>query len=284
MLSIADFLQNVCDVVLLEENPVNITEILVQVREDEAAAELIAKSRALCDNYNGHLCATLGTVSRDLEVERQGKCRADLAGCANVWCDTDSLGLKWRKTAFSRSFQPTSGQVLENVELVKALALNERMYAGNGNFNQEKWASFGIKDLRKDDYVLVGDNYFKPIGGLVLPILEEAVVMNLNCTYDQQSTIDALIPSETELWDQSDWYKVMRCVTGMLLPFTQSFEQQQWRRNGDLYREMFNFTATRGTLIVNITFSSEKQVEPVHKIFSFFESWCPLVPHTDTLR
>ena len=195
MLSSTDFLENVCGVALREESPgptPNRTAIEAKENADTAA-------KNLCDDYDTHFCARLGTFSQEVEAER--KCGDDLAGCSDVWCAAV-------------------------------------------------------------DYV-------------ALPRLEQAVVMNLNCTYDRQTTLDAVIPGWTGFdWDESDWKTVLSCVNG---PQASMVVQDSWLdhpptrmskypANDDLYREFFDFTANSGTLIVNLTFSSETQVEPIHRI------------------
>ena len=64
-----------------------------------------------------------------------------------------TVGLMWKDTGV---LLPASGTELENDELSKALA--EKV-----QFTQEELKSFGIESIKKDNYVKVGDNYFKPL-------------------------------------------------------------------------------------------------------------------------
>ena len=61
-------------------------------------------------------------------------------------------GFKWRCIG---AVEPTKGQSLSNPELANALATK-------AEFSEGEWATFGISDLRIDDYIKAGSSYFKP--------------------------------------------------------------------------------------------------------------------------
>jgi hypothetical protein len=63
-----------------------------------------------------------------------------------------ACGLNWEKTGEKK---PTAGRELEVPKLVGALKSKTQ-------FTKEEWNDFGISDLRYDDYIEVGNAYFKP--------------------------------------------------------------------------------------------------------------------------
>jgi hypothetical protein len=62
-------------------------------------------------------------------------------------------GTRWRSMGMK---QPARGRKLSNPEL--AAALKNKI-----EFTEEEWLSFGIKDLRADDYIITGDLHFSPM-------------------------------------------------------------------------------------------------------------------------
>ena len=74
----------------------------------------------------------------------------------NGWkldCDKDSAsGLHWKEAGRT---VPTHGRDLANAELAEALR-------HRSSFEQREWDAFGIEDLRMDDYIKVGETYFRP--------------------------------------------------------------------------------------------------------------------------
>ena len=62
------------------------------------------------------------------------------------------LGLKWENCGPTK---PVPGQELDHPQLREALK-------DKTEFTQQEWIGFGITNLRKDHFVKMGDNYFKP--------------------------------------------------------------------------------------------------------------------------
>lgn len=62
----------------------------------------------------------------------------------------DGPGLEWRESS-----GPGEGRELTSPELAKALT-------SKTTFTQKEWDTFGICDLRDDDFVKIGDRYLKP--------------------------------------------------------------------------------------------------------------------------
>ena len=62
-------------------------------------------------------------------------------------------GTRWRSIGMK---QPARGRKLSNPEL--AAALKNKI-----EFTEEEWLSFGIEDLRADDYIITGDLHFSPV-------------------------------------------------------------------------------------------------------------------------
>ena len=62
-------------------------------------------------------------------------------------------GTRWRSIGMK---QPARGRKLSNPEL--AAALKNKI-----EFTEEEWLSFGIEDLRADDYIITGDMHFSPV-------------------------------------------------------------------------------------------------------------------------
>ena len=62
------------------------------------------------------------------------------------------LGLKWHRVG---SEKPQQGREITNAKLRKALKTKSE-------FAREEWIGFGIHDLRDDDFIRVGKNYFRP--------------------------------------------------------------------------------------------------------------------------
>ena len=65
------------------------------------------------------------------------------------------LGLKWKNVG---NTQPMEGKDLKNLSLEEALK-------GKTQFTRQEWEGFGIKGLRRIDFVKSGASYFKPDGG-----------------------------------------------------------------------------------------------------------------------
>jgi len=65
------------------------------------------------------------------------------------------LGLKWKNVG---NTQPMEGKDLKNLSLEEALK-------GKTQFTRQEWEGFGIKGLRRIDFVKSGASYFKPEGG-----------------------------------------------------------------------------------------------------------------------
>ena len=66
--------------------------------------------------------------------------------------DAGTLGLKWENGGPTK---PVPGQELDHPQLREALK-------DKTEFTQQEWIGFGITNLRKDHFVKMGDNYFKP--------------------------------------------------------------------------------------------------------------------------
>ena len=80
----------------------------------------------------------------------------------------DGLGLRWRNVGGQK---PSAGRELSNDGLVAALKRNKDSARPEGEregamlrFTAAEWAPFRITDLRGDDFVLVGDTFFTPVG------------------------------------------------------------------------------------------------------------------------
>ena len=65
---------------------------------------------------------------------------------------SEQLGLKWHRVG---SEKPQQGREITNAKLRKALKTKSE-------FAREEWIGFGIHDLRDDDFIRVGKNYFRP--------------------------------------------------------------------------------------------------------------------------
>lgn len=75
-----------------------------------------------------------------------------------------ACGLKWRKVGAN---QTTQGMGLNNNELREALKRKTE-------FTQQEWEAFKIADLCRNDYIKVGDSYFRPCGAVPSGIQLEA--------------------------------------------------------------------------------------------------------------
>lgn len=65
---------------------------------------------------------------------------------------TNASGLKWQKIGAGR---PGEGRELSDSKLSKALMCKTE-------FTYQEWKALDIEDLRKDDFIISGDFYFKP--------------------------------------------------------------------------------------------------------------------------
>ena len=110
----------------------------------------------------GTLLAKRGIQTRQQELKiEQHKIESQSAQSENYIDFSDDkcfkpLGLIWQKTGDA---PPSTGRNLENPKLEKEL---ER----KTEFTKQEWESFGITDLRVDDYVKSGDDYCQLIGNV----------------------------------------------------------------------------------------------------------------------
>lgn len=65
---------------------------------------------------------------------------------------TNASGLKWQRIDAGR---PEEGRELSDSKLSKALMCKTE-------FTDQEWKALDIQDLRKDDFIISGDSYFKP--------------------------------------------------------------------------------------------------------------------------
>ena len=89
---------------------------------------------------------------------------------------TTASGLKWRKTGTTA---PDHGRELKNPELAKELATKQE-------FTKQEWVAFNVTELRHDDYIKSGNDYFEPIatmGHLPLLIKVNLLVAQLSNMY-----------------------------------------------------------------------------------------------------
>ena len=90
-------------------------------------------------------------MAAKLETTSRTYCRVSIAS-------KYVLGLKWRKIGRTR---PAHGQQLTDDGLASALLRKQE-------FSRQEWDAFGIQQLRRDHYVLVGD-LSRPSGGYYEP-------------------------------------------------------------------------------------------------------------------
>ena len=95
---------------------------------------------------------------RDGARDNRGGTRGRMAGAGEEVPFTAS-GLRWEKSGIRpcRPLSPTKEfrEPLKNDKLVEALREKQE-------FTVDEWVGFGIRDLRNDDYVEVGNDYFVP--------------------------------------------------------------------------------------------------------------------------
>ena len=65
---------------------------------------------------------------------------------------TNASGLEWQRIDAGR---PEGGRELSDSKLSKALMCKTE-------FTNQEWKALDIQDLRKDDFIISGDSYFKP--------------------------------------------------------------------------------------------------------------------------
>ena len=94
---------------------------------------------------------------------------------AALWCTPKLDGGCWRRTAASGLIwtkiysTPSVGRALNNDQLAKALETTEGIkpfrWACHLHYklSEEQWNSFGITDLRMDQYILSGGRYYRPV-------------------------------------------------------------------------------------------------------------------------
>jgi hypothetical protein len=56
--------------------------------------------------------------------------------------------------------EPAKGTRLDNENLAEALT--QRAYAARAEFTQQEWDSFGVQELRIDNYVRAATSFYKP--------------------------------------------------------------------------------------------------------------------------
>ena len=96
----------------------------------------------------------------NIEIEKVDRTSADVNPDSGTRHGISASGLMWENVGTT---QPAKGQELINTRLEDALKHQTE-------FQEEEWAEFGIKNLRKDHFILSGGLFFQPTvhaGGLL---------------------------------------------------------------------------------------------------------------------